>query len=85
MKHLIDGCGKEREGLPRIKDIDCEECLEILHKRAAQKLILAYEFLCEVKWQRYEAAFKAVKKEIEERDNSRGSEAWKEATSVDME
>ena len=85
MKHLIDGCGKEREGLPRIKDIDCEECLEILHKRAAQKLILAYEFLCEVKWQRYEAALEAVKKEIEERDNLRGREAWKEATSVDME
>ena len=85
MKHLIDGCGKEREGLPRIKDIDCEECLEILHKRAAQKLILAYEFLCEVKWQRYEAALKAVKKEIEERDNLRDGGAWKEATSVDME
>ena len=85
MKHLIDGCGKEREGLPRIKDIDCEECLEILHKRATQKLVLAYEFLCEVKWQRYEAALKAVKKEIEERDNLNDSEGWKEAVSVDME
>ena len=85
MKHLIDGCGKEREGLPRIKDMDCEECLEILHKRAAQKLILAYEFLCEVKWQRYEAALKFAKKEIEERDNLRDGGAWREATSVDME
>ena len=85
MKHLIDGCGKEREGLPRIKDIDCEECLEILHKRASQKLLLAYEFLCDVKWQRYEAALKVVKKEIEERDNLNDSEGWKEAISVDME
>ena len=85
MKHLIDGCGTEREGLPRIKDIDCEECLEILHKRAAQKLLLAYEFLCEVKWQRYEVAFKAANKEIEERDSLRAIGAWKEATSVDME
>ena len=85
MKHLIDGCGKEREGFPRIKDIDCEECLEILHKRAAQKLLLAYEFLCEVKWQRYEAALKAVNKEIEESDNLNDSEGWKEAISVDME
>ena len=85
MKHLIDGCGKERDGLPRIKDTDCEECLEVLHRRAAQKLLLAYEFLCEVKWQRYEAALKAVKKEIEERDNLRDGKAWKEAISVDME
>jgi len=85
MKHLIDGCGKEREGLPRIKGIDCEECLEILHKRAAQKFLSAYEFLCDVKWQRYEAALKAVKKEVEERDNLNDSEGWKEAVSVDME
>ena len=85
MKHLIDGCGKEREWLLHIKGADCEECLEILHKRAAQKLLLAYEFLCDVKWQRYEAALKAVKKEIEERDNLRDGGAWKEATSVDME
>ena len=85
MKHLIDGCGKEREWLLCIKGADCEECLEILHKRATQKLILAYEFLHEVKWQRYEAALKAVNKEIEERDSLNDSEGWKEALSVDME
>ena len=85
MKHIIDGCGKEREELPRIKDIDCEECLEILHERAAQKFLLAYEYLCDVKRQRYEAALKAVNKEIEERDNLNDSEGWKEALSVDME
>ena len=85
MKHIIDGCGVWIKEEILLKDIYCEKCLEILHERATQKLLLAYEYLHEVKRQRYEAALKAVKKEIEERDNLRGREAWKEATSVDME
>jgi len=85
MKHIIDGCGEDYEGCALIKDIDCEKCLEILHRRAGQEFLLAYEFLCEVKRQRYEAAYKAVSKEVEEKDNLNDSKGWKEAISVDME
>lgn len=84
MKHIIDGCGKGEE--TSLKNVDCEKCLEILHKRAAQEFLLAYEFLCDVKWWRYEAAFKAVNREIDKKkDDINNSEAWKEAISVDME
>jgi len=85
MKHIVDGCGEEGGERPHVKDIDCEECLEILHKRAGQEFLLAYEFLCAVKRQRYEAAYKAMSKEVEEKDNLNDSKGWKEAISVDME
>jgi reverse gyrase len=85
MKHILDGCGIWIKEEVLLKEIYCEKCLKILHKRAAQKFLLAYEYLCDVKRQRYEAAFKAVSKEVEERDNLNDSEVWKEAISVDME
>jgi hypothetical protein len=85
MKHILDGCSISIKEEVLLKDIYCEECLEILHERAAQKFVLAYEYLCDVKRQRYEAAFKAVNEEVKKRDNLRASKAWKEATSVDME
>jgi len=84
MKHIIDGCGKGEEA--SLKDIYCEACLEVLHEKAAQKFLLAYEFLCDVKRQRYEAAYRAMNKEVEkQRDDLDDSEVWKEAISIDME
>jgi len=63
MRHIVDGCGKGEGIIRRVKDIDCENCLEILHERATQKFILAYNYLCDVKRQRYEAAYEVVEKE----------------------
>ena len=84
MEHILDRCSLWIEEHPEVslKDIYCEKCLQILHEMAAQKLMLAYEYLCEVKCQRYEAAFKDVEREVE---NKRGKEAWREAVSVDIE
>ena len=83
MKHVLDGCGAWTEEHPEalLKDIYCEKCLIILHERAAQKFVLAYEYLCDVKWQRYEAAFKATKSDV----NKKNHEAFREAVSTDME
>ena len=58
MKHILDGCGVWIKEEILLKDIYCEKCLEILHERAAQKFELAYEYLCDVKRQRYEAAYR---------------------------
>jgi CHAD domain-containing protein len=68
MKHITDGCGKKVH-VP-LKDIDCEECLETLHKKATEAFSAAYEYLCDVKLQRYEAAFKAATKEQPASDQS---------------
>ena len=69
MKHILDGCGVWIKEEILLKDIYCEKCLEILHEKAAQKMLLAYEYLCDVKRQRYEAAYRATVKETEENND----------------
>ena len=83
MNHTLDGCNTWIEEHPEVllKDIYCEKCLKIVHERAAQNFESAYEYLCDVKRQRYEAAFRAMKKDVDKKN----SRAWREAVSVDME
>ena len=57
MKYNIDHCDKGKEA--SLENINCEECLEILHERAVQKVDSAYKHLLEVKWRRYEIAYKS--------------------------
>ena len=59
--------------------LDC--CNTWIEERAAQKFVAAYEYLCDVKRQRYEAAFRSMKKDVAKKN----SKTWGEAVSIDME